>query len=123
MSVLLCRSSGRNVFKTPGSCIVPGDIYNVPHGVGFRDAADMDVSPLHYTVIHQNAELFSLIRESFVVARKMPSTDPEPTADAGETPRQLPFPPVTRSHILHCSYHYWQPLYGLVWISINKFHF
>ncbi|KAL8658324.1 MAG: hypothetical protein Q9202_007589 [Teloschistes flavicans] len=24
---------------------------------------------------------------------------------------RLPFPPVTRSHILHCSYHYWHPLY------------
>lgn len=21
----------------------------------------------------------------------------------------LPFPPVTRSHIMHCSYHYWHP--------------
>ncbi|KAL8800955.1 MAG: hypothetical protein Q9200_007087, partial [Gallowayella weberi] len=24
---------------------------------------------------------------------------------------QLPFPPVTRSHILHCSYHHWRPKY------------
>ncbi|KAL1993799.1 hypothetical protein VTN49DRAFT_2468 [Thermomyces lanuginosus] len=44
----------------------------------------------------------------------MASTNPEPSADAGETPRKLPFPPVTRSHILHCSYHYWQPLYRAI---------
>ncbi|KAL8813058.1 MAG: hypothetical protein Q9223_007140 [Gallowayella weberi] len=24
---------------------------------------------------------------------------------------KLPFPPVTRSHILHCSYHHWRPKY------------
>ncbi|KAI4134088.1 MAG: hypothetical protein LQ347_001822, partial [Umbilicaria vellea] len=31
-------------------------------------------------------------------------TSPEPLT-------RLPFPPVTTSHILHCSYHFWHPLY------------
>ncbi|KUL91626.1 hypothetical protein ZTR_01297 [Talaromyces verruculosus] len=29
-------------------------------------------------------------------------------------PKKLPFPPVTRSQILHCSYHYWHPLYRAI---------
>lgn len=32
---------------------------------------------------------------------------------AGSEPR-LPFPPVTKSHILHCSYHYWHPRYRTI---------
>lgn len=32
-------------------------------------------------------------------------------AEKGDPPKRLPFPPLTRSHILHCSYHYWHPLY------------
>jgi len=27
---------------------------------------------------------------------------------------RLPFPPVTRKHILHCSYHYWHPRYRTI---------
>ncbi|KAL9590620.1 MAG: hypothetical protein Q9179_007970, partial [Wetmoreana sp. 5 TL-2023] len=34
----------------------------------------------------------------------MDSPDDLPTA-------RLPFPPVTRLHILHCSYHFWHPIY------------
>lgn len=29
-------------------------------------------------------------------------------------PATLPFPPVTKSHILHCSYHYWHPRYRAI---------
>ncbi|CAK4034018.1 related to Cell division cycle 123 [Lecanosticta acicola] len=29
-------------------------------------------------------------------------------------PATLPFPPVTKSHILHCSYHYWHPKYRTI---------
>ncbi|KAK2803851.1 hypothetical protein FQN50_006859 [Emmonsiellopsis sp. PD_5] len=25
--------------------------------------------------------------------------------------KELPFPPLTKAHILHCSYHYWHPIY------------
>ncbi|OJJ04706.1 hypothetical protein ASPVEDRAFT_136931 [Aspergillus versicolor CBS 583.65] len=32
-------------------------------------------------------------------------------AGSSEQPQRLPFPPVTYSHILHCSYDYWQPKY------------
>ncbi|QKX57079.1 uncharacterized protein TRUGW13939_04187 [Talaromyces rugulosus] len=43
----------------------------------------------------------------------MPHIDSDPAegpeASGGLT--KLPFPPVTPSHILHCSYHYWHPLY------------
>lgn len=28
-----------------------------------------------------------------------------------DLPDRLPFPPVTYSHILHCSYHDWHPRY------------
>ena len=34
------------------------------------------------------------------------SNDPEPLT-------RLPFKPITRSHILHCSYDYWHPKYTL----------
>jgi hypothetical protein len=27
-------------------------------------------------------------------------------------PDRLPFPPITYSHILHCSYHDWHPRYA-----------
>ncbi|KAK4123228.1 D123-domain-containing protein [Parathielavia appendiculata] len=36
----------------------------------------------------------------------------EPTASQGTLPEgELPFPPVTRDHILHCAYDYWFPKY------------
>ncbi|PYH99886.1 D123-domain-containing protein [Aspergillus ellipticus CBS 707.79] len=45
----------------------------------------------------------------------MPLIDPEAPAPAADTPVEeltsLPFPPITFSHILHCSYHHWQPRY------------
>ncbi|OJJ69126.1 hypothetical protein ASPBRDRAFT_131995 [Aspergillus brasiliensis CBS 101740] len=45
----------------------------------------------------------------------MPHIDSEAPAPAAEAPTEqltrLPFPPVTYSHILHCSYHHWQPRY------------
>ncbi|KAB8263976.1 cell division cycle protein [Aspergillus pseudonomiae] len=44
----------------------------------------------------------------------MPHSDTEvpPSAEAStDLPQRLPFPPVTHSHILHCSYHDWQPRY------------
>lgn len=42
----------------------------------------------------------------------MPHVDAETQAGAessGDQLQSLPFPPVTYSHILHCSYHYWLP--------------
>ncbi|KAA8643283.1 hypothetical protein EYZ11_002333 [Aspergillus tanneri] len=40
------------------------------------------------------------------------SEDVQPRAESSAEQLQgLPFPPVTYSHILHCSYHYWQPRY------------
>ena len=38
---------------------------------------------------------------------------PEPTnaASAASAPTPVQFPPVTRKHILHCSYDYWFPKY------------
>ncbi|GFF35848.1 cell division cycle protein 123 [Aspergillus udagawae] len=44
----------------------------------------------------------------------MPLLDPDTQAPAESSAAQLqrlPFPPVTYSHILHCSYHHWQPRY------------
>ncbi|PKX95901.1 cell proliferation protein CDC123 [Aspergillus novofumigatus IBT 16806] len=44
----------------------------------------------------------------------MPLLDPDtqaPAESSAAQPQRLPFPPVTYSHILHCSYHYWQPRY------------
>jgi hypothetical protein len=40
-------------------------------------------------------------------------SEQQPLAESSnEQPlERLPFPPVTYSHILHCSYHHWQPLY------------
>ncbi|RAO64999.1 uncharacterized protein BHQ10_001011 [Talaromyces amestolkiae] len=38
----------------------------------------------------------------------------EPVEAQDSGPKRLPFPPVTRSHILHCSYHYWHPLYRAI---------
>ncbi|KAL1886902.1 hypothetical protein Plec18167_000837 [Paecilomyces lecythidis] len=38
-------------------------------------------------------------------------------SEAGESAdglQTLPFPPVTHSHILHCSYHFWHPLYRTI---------
>lgn len=37
--------------------------------------------------------------------------DEQPQAGPADQPQGLPFPPVTHSHILHCSYHHWLPLY------------
>lgn len=40
----------------------------------------------------------------------MPAADEDDDHLAAEEPTRLtklPFPPVTKSHILHCSYHYW----------------
>ncbi|KAF2478875.1 D123-domain-containing protein [Neohortaea acidophila] len=33
----------------------------------------------------------------------------EEDEDIAETPTELPFPPITKQHILHCSYHSWHP--------------
>ncbi|GAQ03624.1 cell division cycle protein 123 [Aspergillus lentulus] len=44
----------------------------------------------------------------------MPLLDPDtqaPAESSAAQPQRLPFPPVTYSHILHCSYHHWQPRY------------
>ncbi|RAH41150.1 cell proliferation protein CDC123 [Aspergillus brunneoviolaceus CBS 621.78] len=45
----------------------------------------------------------------------MPHIDPPETPAAEGTPSEpltrLPFPPITHSHILNCSYHSWQPRY------------
>ncbi|KAH1623989.1 hypothetical protein KXX31_000654 [Aspergillus fumigatus] len=44
----------------------------------------------------------------------MPLLDPNTQTLAESSaaqPQRLPFPPVTYSHILHCSYHQWQPRY------------
>jgi hypothetical protein len=44
----------------------------------------------------------------------MPSLDPSEAGDKAASPApltRLPFPSVTKSHILHCSYHHWHPLY------------
>ena len=47
----------------------------------------------------------------------MPSaeTDLKSTTPSPHEPlSRLPFPPITRSHILHCSYHYWHPRYRTI---------
>jgi hypothetical protein len=44
----------------------------------------------------------------------MPMMDPEAPpmqSSSNDLPDRLPFPPVTYSHILHCSYHDWHPRY------------
>ncbi|KAL3472309.1 D123-domain-containing protein [Aspergillus californicus] len=41
----------------------------------------------------------------------MPLIEPNTADSSAETPQRLPFPPITYSHILHCSYDYWQPRY------------
>lgn len=47
------------------------------------------------------------------------ASDPIPSAPAETGLKELPFPPVTRKHILNCSYHSWHPklvipsLYGV----------
>jgi hypothetical protein len=46
---------------------------------------------------------------------RMPDMETEKTpeeASLSEVPDRLPFPPVTYSHILHCSYHEWHPRYA-----------
>ncbi|KAI9822259.1 MAG: hypothetical protein M1832_003082 [Thelocarpon impressellum] len=43
----------------------------------------------------------------------MPGAEEDPFEPSKPLAR-LPFPPVTRSHILHCSYHHWHPLYRSV---------
>ncbi|KAK4632822.1 Cell division cycle protein [Fulvia fulva] len=35
-------------------------------------------------------------------------------ASSSSTPSTLPFPPVTKSQIMHCSYHYWHPKYRAI---------
>ncbi|KAF5016769.1 hypothetical protein F66182_11438, partial [Fusarium sp. NRRL 66182] len=42
------------------------------------------------------------------------STPVEPVEAKDSGHKRLPFPPVTRSQILHCSYHYWHPLYRAI---------
>ena len=53
---------------------------------------------------------------SFAIHKmKMPDMGAENTApevSSRELPDRLPFPPVTYSHILHCSYHDWHPRYA-----------
>jgi hypothetical protein len=43
----------------------------------------------------------------------MSNTPEQDAADTlfapAETPKRLPFPPVTKQHILNCSYHSWHP--------------
>lgn len=39
------------------------------------------------------------------------SSSSDSPLDAEQPLTQLPFPPLTRAHVLHCSYHYWHPLY------------
>ncbi|CAK1361088.1 Cell division cycle protein [Cercospora beticola] len=41
----------------------------------------------------------------------MPHSISESQGDGDETPTRLPFPPVTKKHILNCSYHSWHPKY------------
>ena len=37
--------------------------------------------------------------------------DLEARLSSSDQPTELPFPPVTKSHILNCSYHSWYPKY------------
>ncbi|OJJ52680.1 hypothetical protein ASPSYDRAFT_164410 [Aspergillus sydowii CBS 593.65] len=41
----------------------------------------------------------------------MPLIESDAAGSSTEQPQRLPFPSVTYSHILHCSYDYWQPKY------------
>ncbi|KAL4780003.1 cell division cycle protein [Aspergillus varians] len=41
----------------------------------------------------------------------MPLIESDEAGSSTEQLQRLPFPPVTYSHILHCSYDYWQPKY------------
>ncbi|KAL4976501.1 cell division cycle protein [Aspergillus desertorum] len=41
----------------------------------------------------------------------MPLIESDAAGSSTEQLQRLPFPPVTYSHILHCSYDYWQPKY------------
>ncbi|KAL2156501.1 hypothetical protein VTH82DRAFT_1246 [Thermothelomyces myriococcoides] len=41
----------------------------------------------------------------------MPGPDPSSSSQEASSQGQLSFPPVTRQHILHCSYDYWFPKY------------
>lgn len=55
----------------------------------------------------------------------MPLLDPDTEASAESSASQLqrlPFPPVTYSHILHCSYHHWQPRYAPLLLERLKVH-
>ncbi|CAO2648409.1 Nn.00g076760.m01.CDS01 [Neocucurbitaria sp. VM-36] len=42
------------------------------------------------------------------------TVDPQVSAPAEQGLRELPFPPVTKEHILNCSYHSWHPRYRAV---------
>jgi hypothetical protein len=33
----------------------------------------------------------------------------------------LPFPPITKAHIMNCSYHSWHPKYARLWDSSHRF--
>lgn len=48
---------------------------------------------------------------SHITQAKMPEILEE-DEDIAETPTELPFPPITKQHILHCSYHSWHPKYA-----------
>lgn len=77
--------------------------------------------PNHLFLSSVQRSFLSIITTTFV----MPHAEPEPAAadQPQPQPQRLPFPPVTYSHILHCSYHYWHPLYEDPPPATSRYHY
>src|SRR6266536_1360731 len=56
--------------------------------------------------------LYSILPIHYICLHKMSSIDTIDGTSSAPTPlTSLPFKPVTKEHILHCSYNYWHPKY------------
>ena len=59
------------------------------------------------------ARLSLLLQDTSETAMTSPESGPDPVfSSLTEGLTELPFPPVTKKHILNCSYHSWHPRYG-----------
>lgn len=56
------------------------------------------------------ASFFNFITRTSTMSSQSESSQPQPSSSPLEGSfKELPFPPVTKSHVLNCSYHNWHP--------------
>jgi hypothetical protein len=87
--------------------------WNLPRQ-NFRGGNDEDSHSNGVTNFCESVTSFSLsLQDTPETTMTSQESGPDPVfSSSTEGMTELPFPPVTKKHILNCSYHSWHPRYG-----------